>query len=196
MTPAKQSWILAGGFLSAVAASLCCLGPPLAVVVGAGSFAAAGWFERWRPALLAVTGVLLAVAWWLTLRARRLACQGDACASPRRGAWTLGALGFGTLAVGAVALFPQIAQTSARRPVDAATAPVSGSILRVRIPGMDCAACALGIEGTLKRVPGIRSATVRYANKEAEIVYDDTAISREAVIARFDATGFKAEPIN
>ena len=196
MTPVKQSWILAGGLLSAVAASLCCIGPLLAVVASAGSFAAAGWFERWRPAFLAITAALLAVAWWLALRARRQACQDAACASPRRGAWTLGILCFSTLIVGAVALFPQLAQTAAGRPATAAAVPVSGSVLRVRIPGMDCAACALGIEGTLKRVPGIRAATVRYASKDAEIVYDSAAISPEAVIARIDATGFKAEPMN
>ncbi len=196
MTPVKQSWVLTGGFLSAVAASLCCIGPLLALVAGAGSFAATGWFERWRPVFLAVTAVLLAVAWWRTLRARRMACQDSACASPGRGPWTLGVLAFSTVLVGAVALFPQIAQTAVNRPVATAATPAQGSVLRVRIPGMDCAACALGIEGTLKRVPGVRAASVRYASKEADVVYDAAAISREAVIARIDATGFKAEPIN
>lgn len=92
----------------------------------------------------------------------------------------------------AVALFPQLAQIANL----SITTPAQGSVLRVRIPSMDCAACALGIEGTLKRVPGVRSASVRYANKEAEVIYDAAVISRDMVIARIDATGFKAEPIN
>lgn len=196
MKPAKQSWILTGGFLSALAASLCCIGPILALVAGAGSFAAAGWFERWRPAFLMVTAALLVIAWWLTLRARRVACEDSTCASPQRGRWTLGALTFSTVLVAAVAMFPQLAQTAANSPVAAIGTPAQGSVLRVRIPDMDCAACALGIEGTLKRVPGVRAATVRYASKEAEVVYDPASISRQAVIARIDATGFKAEPIN
>ncbi len=196
MTPVKQSSILTGGFLSALAASLCCIGPLLALVAGGGSFAVAGWFERWRPAFLVVTAALLAIAWWLTLRARRVACQDSTCASPRRGSWTLGILIVSTVLVGAVAMFPQVAQTAANLPGAATGAPVQGCVLRVRIPSMDCAACALGIEGTLKLVPGVRSATVRYASKEAEVVYDPISISRQAVIARIDATGFKAEPIN
>ena len=196
MQPVKQSWILTGGFLSAVAASLCCIGPLLTLAVGAGSFAAAGWFERWRPAFLTVTAVLLAASWVLTLRARRLACADPSCTTPRGGRWTLGGLIFSTVLVGAVAMFPQIAQISARQPVAATGTTAQGSVLRVRIPSMDCVACAHGIEGTLKRVPGVRSAVVRYAEKDAEIVFDPATISAPALIAKIDATGFKAEPIN
>jgi copper chaperone CopZ len=196
MKPVKQSWILAGGFLSALAASLCCIGPLVAAVVGAGSFVAAGWFERWRPVFLAVTVALLALAWVLTLRARRIACADGACATPRASRWTLGALIFSTLIVGAVALFPQLAQTAFGRSSVASSAPADGRVLRVRIPSMDCAACAAGIAGTLQRVPGIRTAVVRYATKEAEIVYDPAVISAATVIAKIDATGFKAEPAN
>lgn len=196
MQPVKQSWILTGGFLSAIAASLCCIGPLLALAAGAGSFAAAGWFERWRPAFLAVTAALLAIAWVLTLRARRISCQDSTCAASRGGRWTLGVLIFSTVLVGAVAMFPQIAETVANRPLAPTRAVVQGSVLRVRIPSMDCAACAVGIEGTLKRVPGVRSAVVRYANKEAEVVFDPATISASALIAKIDATGFKAEPIN
>ena len=82
------------------------------------------------------------------------------------------------------------------QPVAAAKESAQGSVLRVRIPSMDCAACALGIEGTLKRVPGVRSAVVRYASKEAEGVFDPATISASALITKIDATGFKAEPIN
>ncbi len=196
MQPVKQSWILTGGFLSALAASLCCIGPLLAFAAGAGSFAAAGWFERWRPAFLTATAVLLAIAWVLTLRARRVACQDPACATPQSGRWALGVLIFSTVLVGAVAMFPKIAQITTSQPLAAPGATAQGSVLRVRIPSMDCVACAHGIEGTLKRVPGVRSAVVRYAEKEAEVVFDPATISASALIAKIDATGFKAEPIN
>lgn len=196
MQPVKQSWILAGGFLSALAASLCCIGPLLALAAGAGSFAAAGWFERWRPAFLAGTVVLLTVAWVLTLRARRVASQDPTCAASRSGRWALGVLICSSVLVGAVAMFPQITQITARQPLAATGATVQGSVLRVRIPSMDCVACAHGIEGTLKRVGGVRSAVVRYEKKEAEVVFDPVTISVSALIAKIDATGFKAEPIN
>lgn len=196
MKPVKQSWILTGGFLSALAASLCCIGPLVAAVAGAGSFVAAASFERWRPVFLGVTVALLALAWVLTLRARRGACADAACATPRASRWSLGVLIFSTVVAGAVALFPQLAQTAFGRPLIASSTPADARVLRVRIPSMDCAACAVGITGTLERVSGIRSAVVHYATKEAEVYYDPKVISATAVIAKIDATGFKAEPIN
>ena len=195
MKPVKQSWILTGGFLSAFAASLCCIGPLVAAVAGAGSFIAAGWFERWRPVFLGITIALLALAWVLTLRARRIACADGTCATPRASHWTLGVLVFSTVITGAVALFPQLAQTVIGRSSVATSVSAGGRVLRVRIPSMDCAACAGGITGTLQRVPGIRTAVVSYATKEAEVVYDPAVISATAVMAKIDATGFKAEQI-
>lgn len=196
MKPVKQSWVLTGGLLSALAASLCCIGPLVAAVAGAGSFVAAGWFEHWRPVFLGGTVAFIALAWVLTLRARRVACAGGTCATPRASRWTLGVLIFSTVVVGAVAMFPQIAQTAFGRSPVGSAASADRRVLRVRIPSMDCAACAAGIAGTLQRVPGIRTAVVRYATKEAEVVYDPAVISAMAVIAKIDATGFKAEPAN
>ncbi|MGH7945272.1 MAG: mercuric transporter MerT family protein [Opitutaceae bacterium] len=81
MKPTKQSWVLAGGLLSAFAASLCCLGPLLAVILGAGSFAALSQFAPWRPYFLLGSFGLLALAWYLTYRRPRAACaEGERCA--------------------------------------------------------------------------------------------------------------------
>jgi len=196
MKSAKQSWILAGGLLSALAASLCCIGPLAAVALGLGSFPAAGWFAASRPIFLGVTVGLLIVAWFLAIRARRLQCAADAaCARLPAKRWPLVLLSFCTLVVAGVALFPEAARSVADRARPASTTTAGGSVLRVRIPSMDCAACAVGIEGTLQRVAGVRSAAVRYATKEAEITYDAAVVSQATLIAHIDGTGFKAEPL-
>jgi mercuric ion transport protein len=59
---------LGASVLSAIPASLCCIGPLVAVVVGASGFAAAGLFAQWRPLFLKVTALTLAAAWYLTYR--------------------------------------------------------------------------------------------------------------------------------
>jgi mercuric ion transport protein len=196
MKPAKQSWILAGGLLSALAASVCCIGPLAALALGIGSFAAAGWFEAWRPVFLAVTASLLGLAWVLALRARRMeSAAGGTCTTARAKRWPIALLGICTVVVAGVALFPEAARTVADRQRPALTATGGLPVLRVRIPSMDCAACAVGIEGTLRAVPGVRTAAVRYATKEAEIAYDPAVVLPVALIARIDATGFKAEAV-
>src|SRR6266446_9920484 len=64
----KDKLALGGSVLSAIAASLCCIGPPAAVIVGASGFAAAGLFAQWRPLFLTFTALMLAAAWYLTYR--------------------------------------------------------------------------------------------------------------------------------
>lgn len=59
---------LAGSVLSAVGASICCIGPVAAALLGAGSLGALLRFAPLRPYLLAVTLALLAGAFYLTYR--------------------------------------------------------------------------------------------------------------------------------
>lgn len=76
------------------------------------------------------------------------------------------------------------------------TASVGGAELRVSIPTMDCAACAKGIEATLRRQPGVGQANVNYDSKLAVIVFDAQTTSAEKLIATIDGTGFKAEALD
>ncbi len=41
------------------------------------------------------------------------------------------------------------------------------------IPTMDCATCPITIKAALMRVPGVSSAKVSYARREAVVVFDD-----------------------
>src|SRR5213593_3110091 len=78
----KEKVTALGSVVAATAASICCVGPLVAVLLGAGSLAAASGLQKWRPAFLGVTFVLLAVAWYLTYRKPRLAClEGVPCAA-------------------------------------------------------------------------------------------------------------------
>lgn len=190
MKPAKQSWILAGGLLSALAASLCCIGPLLAVVLGVGGFAASSWFAQWRRYFLVASFGMLALAWYLTYR--RSSAEGAACA-PGAGKtakiflWVVTALAI------PAALFPSL--ISASNSQGGAVVSGGNAELHVRIPAMDCAACAKGIEATLGRAPGVTHAVVDYGTKEAAIAFDPKATTAARILATIDQTGFKAELI-
>ena len=54
--------------IAAGLASLCCIGPLVAVGVGLGAFGAAAFFESVRPYLLVVAVGFLAAAFYLTYR--------------------------------------------------------------------------------------------------------------------------------
>ena len=71
MKSKKISWILGGGLLAAFTAGLCCIGPPIFLALGLGSFTAAAFFEALRPVFLILTAVFLGWALYSVLRRRK-----------------------------------------------------------------------------------------------------------------------------
>jgi len=192
-----QKASLGGSILAAITASLCCIGPLVAVALGAGGFAASAVFEKWRPVFLGVTLVLLALAWYLTYRKSKAACEeGSACATKPVAKWNKVLLWLATGVVLVTAAFPSLSSAifgGIQRPTSAVVAGPNSAILKVKIPSMDCAACAASIEAKLRKQSGIENAEVSYDTKEAVVQYDATKLSPEKIIAAIDEAGFKAE---
>lgn len=200
---ALQNASLGGSMLAAITASLCCIGPLVAVVLGASGFAASAVLEKWRPVFLGVTFALLALAWYLTYRKPKAACEdGSACATKPVAKWNRVVLWFATGFVLVTAAFPSLSAAILRATqsdTDACCAPpvvadLNSAVLTVKIPSMDCAACALNIQSVLKKQLGVQQAQVSFDTKTATVQYDRTKLSPEKIIAAIDQTGFKAEP--
>jgi Cu+-exporting ATPase len=66
--------------------------------------------------------------------------------------------------------------------------------VRVDIPvqGMSCAACARGIEGTLKATPGVEAAAVNFATGKASVVYDAKQAKLGALLEAINSLGYSA----
>jgi len=191
-----------GSLLAAVAASICCIGPVVAVILGVGSLAAASGLEKWRPLFLGVTFVLLGVAWYLTYRKPRIegCADGASCATKPAVKGGKGVLWIATALAVALAALPLYAGAVARllHPEELGPARSAGGnveSLKVKIPSMDCAACAVNIQRTLRKEEGVARAEVVFKTKEAVIEYDPARISAEKIVAVIDETGFKAEPL-
>ena len=60
------------------------------------------------------------------------------------------------------------------------------------ITGMTCANCAMNIERTLKKLPGISKAAVNFASEQAGVTFDDTAVSVPEIVGAINKAGFKA----
>jgi mercuric ion transport protein len=74
-----------GAVAAAVAASACCLGPVLFATIGAGALGAASLrLEPYRPWFLALTVMLLGVAFATTYRRGQAACADGTCAPSSR----------------------------------------------------------------------------------------------------------------
>lgn len=190
MKKPRFSWTLTGGVFAGLAASLCCIGPLLALSLGLGSFAAAAWLAQWRPVLLGVTFVLLGLAWYFSYRRPKADCEGGSCTRPP-GKTTRISLWFGTLVALGAAIYPSL--PAANRSINAAAVAASDAKLSVLVPSMDCPPCAAGIEASLSRAPGVKQAVVDYDSKVAVLIYDPSATNRDQLLALIDASGFPTD---
>ncbi|MBI3568107.1 MAG: hypothetical protein HY084_07900 [Gemmatimonadetes bacterium] len=77
-----------GGIVAAVASTLCCAGPLVAVALGVSGAGLAATFEPLRPYFVAATVLSLGAGFFVLRREERAACTpGSLCASPRAMRW-------------------------------------------------------------------------------------------------------------
>src|SRR5260221_13164701 len=62
------------------------------------------------------------------------------------------------------------------------------------IEGMTCASCAMRIEKGLKKVPGVKDASVNFATEQASVTYDPAQTGPEQLIQKVKAVGYTAFP--
>src|SRR3989475_11259106 len=63
------------------------------------------------------------------------------------------------------------------------------------LEGMTCASCAMRIEKGLKKVPGVRDASVNFATEQATVMYDPAQTDVEQMVQKVDTVGYKAIPL-
>ena len=76
-----------GSIVSAFLASLCCIGPVVFALIGAGSLGFAAAFEPYRLYLLALTVFFLGTAFYFTYRKREVQCEDGTCKVESAGKW-------------------------------------------------------------------------------------------------------------
>ena len=62
------------------------------------------------------------------------------------------------------------------------------------LEGMTCASCAIRIEKGLKKVPGVKDASVNLATEQATVIYNSTQTNLEQMVQKVEAVGYKATP--
>src|SRR5712691_6650497 len=167
----SSSLVMAGSVFAAILASLCCILPIVFGLTGLTVVGASAAFAAWRPYLLTATFGLLAAGFYFAYRPAKTECvPGSACALPtaKRSGRVL--LWLTTAAVVAFALFPYYSGPVAElllpnKTAHAASPTPALQHASFRIEGMDCAACAVAVEGKLKSVAGVQTARISFKQK-------------------------------
>src|SRR6266851_2742329 len=63
------------------------------------------------------------------------------------------------------------------------------------LEGMTCASCAMRIEKGLKKLPGIKEASVNFATEQATVIYDPTHTGVVQMVQSVEVLGYAALPI-
>lgn len=61
----------------------------------------------------------------------------------------------------------------------------------LKIEGMNCEACANTIKGLVEKEPGVRMATVSFAEGQARVLYDPETVTEDRLVATVQKPGFR-----
>src|SRR5438309_1767265 len=189
----KEKPVILASIGAALLASLCCIGPLVAVVLGLGAFAAASVFESFRLYLLGITFFLLAGAFYLVYRPAKAGdCAEDDCAVHSSGRYGKVMLWIATILILLFATFPYYSglvwNTLARNPV--AGAPFQPrpprtlaalSSLSLDVTGMTCGGCAAAVESALGGLKGVQKASVSLEQKRAMVSFDASVVTQDQI---------------
>lgn len=189
---------LAGtGLLAALAASLCCITPLLAILGGLGGVASTfSWLEPLRPYLVALTVGVLSFAWYQQLRPAPVAADDCGCLVPAKPSLmqSRGFLAVVTVLAVLLLTFPYYSarfySSAALKPVAATSAAPVWQTSSYRISGMTCEACARHVEHDVQLLPGVQSVRVSYDQGTAQVRFNPQVTPAAQVEKAINGTGY------
>lgn len=203
--PASKAGRLVGaGVLSAVAASLCCITPVLALISGASGVASTfSWMEPARPYLIGITVLVLGFAWYQKLKPRtkeeiQCDCEEDDLPAGKAGKkpfmQTKTFLGIVTVFAALMLTFPNYAHIFYPSNDKKEVIIVNASDIQTvtfNVKGMTCNGCASHVENDVNKLPGIVSVDAIYEEATAKVEFDQTKVSLNQIEEAINGTGYK-----
>lgn len=193
----KAGSLVGAGVLTAIAASLCCITPVLALVSGASGIASAfSWMEPARPYLIGITVLVLGFAWYQKLKPRtaeEIACACEEDENPSF--WqTKKFLGIVTVFAALMLAFPNFAHIFYPSNDQKEVIIVNASDIQMvtfDVKGMTCNGCASHVENDVNKLPGIIKVDAVYEEAIAKIEFDQTKVSLAQIEEAINGTGYK-----
>jgi|SRR6516225_1272300 len=177
--------------LSALLASICCIGPLLFAAIGLGGSAA--FVGRYHWFFLIAGIAVLTWAWTKYLREKTICdCTQRPTTVPRSRLLTLLittvlVVGFAGLNISryVFASTPVAAQTP--------TQLVNGlNRVVIAVDGLSCVTCEIAVRHALRRIDGVKSAHVSAATKTATVDYEPAKTNPDQLVAAINSTGYRA----
>jgi len=200
MISIKLSGVYTGaGVLTAIATSLCCITPVIALLAGSTSFVTNfSWIEPARPYLIGLSIALLAFAWYLKLKPATTNNMSCNCETTQKNTFLKSKPFLAIVTVFAILMmtFPLYAKVFYPRPKTQAMIPeVADNKQQVKftIQNMTCKACEEHINNELSKVTGIVKYRTSYATRSCLVIFDKAKVDVKTIEAVINKTGYKVK---
>jgi len=200
-TASEKKWIGAG-MLAAIAASLCCITPVLAVLGGLGGIASTfTWLDPLRPYLIGFTAIVLGYAFYNAYKPEKegdleCACEDDESPAKKN---FINSKAFLWVVTGVSILmfaFPSYSHIFFPDTNNTIVVVNESNIIEVKlfIEGMTCTGCEESVDYTLRKQEGVLSAVSSYESGIAYVKYDKSKVKPEQLAQAIeDEVGYKVK---
>lgn len=194
-TPSKSSKLAGAGILSAVAASLCCITPVLALISGAsGAASAFSWMEPLRPYLIGITVLVLVFAWYQKLKPKKqdmdCACEEDEKPKFIQSKTFLGMVTIFAVIMLAFPYYSKIFYPDNKKEVVIVNASNIQTV-NFDVKGMTCEACEEHVKHAVNELDGIVNSEASFETAKAKVKFDTSKTSKVEIEKAINATGYK-----
>ena len=194
----KSKKFLGVGIITAIAASLCCITPILAIIAGTSGIASTfTWIEPFRPYLIGLTILALGFAWYQKLkREKDIDCE---CDTDEKGKFihSMFFLGIVTLFAVVMLAFPYYSEIFYPSAENHSVIVEKSSIKSIEfsISGMTCSSCEEHINYKVNNLNGIVNSKASYEKGNAIIQFDKTKTTKTEIEKAINSTGYKVTDI-
>ncbi len=183
------------GLLTAIAASLCCITPVLALIAGSSGVASTfSWMEPARPYMAGVTLAVLGFAWYQKLKPKTSKMDCD-CEEEGKTPFmqTKTFLGIVTVFALLMLAFPHYSSVfypkENKEVIMVSEANVEKAVFEVS--GMTCTGCEEHVKHAVNELPGIVDVEASYEEGKAVVSFDKTRANVDEIKSAIDDTGYK-----
>ncbi len=185
--------LIGAGLLTAIAASLCCITPVLALVAGTSGLASTfSWLEPFRPYFIGLTILVLGFAWYQKLKPKKqIDCN---CETEEKPHFIQSKLILGLVTAFAIVrlAFPYYAHIFYPKTEKQIIVVDKSNVQTVEfsISGMTCAGCEEHVNHEVNKLSGIIKSTVSYENGNAIVEFDNSKTNIAEIEKAINGTGY------
>lgn len=179
------------GILSAMTASVCCLGPFVLILAGLGGLGLGAVIGKYHWYFILGAGTFLAFAWRSYFKEKK-SCETNLCEMEGK-KMTRTVL---ALATAVVLTFAGLNLYTYAKGGSVQDVAGQGVQLSIPVEGMSCFTCETSVQSAVKKLHGIYDVKASAKEQMAWVSYDPEKTSLDHIIAAINETGFKAQKPN